>query len=57
MSYLDLEFTKIGEDYDGLKKILDTNPLTVTFVKKGTINEYKLKNNNFMRVDSMNEIK
>ena len=53
---LDEVFTKIDEDYEGLKKILGTNPLKVTFLKKDTIKEYKSNNKLFMRVDSFNEI-
>ena len=54
---LDQSFTLIDEDYDGLKKILGTNPLKVTFLKKNTINEYRVAHKNFMRVDSMNDLK
>ena len=54
---LDKLFTEIDEDYDGLKKILGTNPLKVTFLKKNTIKEYKNTHKNFMRVDSMNDLK
>ena len=53
---LDEVFAKIDEDYEGLKKILGTNPLKVTFLKKDTIKEYKSNNKLFMRVDSFNEI-
>lgn len=57
ISNLDEVFTKTDEDYDGLKKILGTNPLKVTFLKEKTINEYRVTHKNFMRVDSFNEIK
>ena len=56
-SKLDEAFTLIDEDYEGLKKILGTNPLKVTFLKNKTIQEYKISNANFMRVNSMEDIK
>lgn len=51
---LDETFTKVDEDYLGLKKILGRNPLNVTIIPNGTIKAVSNSNKLYLKVDSFN---
>ena len=55
-SKLDEAFTLLDEDYEGLKKILGTNPLKVSYLNNGFIKDCFKDDKCFMKVNSFKNI-